>query len=199
MHSNKNAPCKLPALTLAGAVSLLLACQQGETAGHKAAEQSAWPVAAQEEEVCTPDTVQCAEADTVACVDLSTSVRHCGTCGRRCFSDQACSEGACTGVGVIGPQELKAALQEKNFKLINVRLPPVGIIPGTDASIRHDDLERLVELIGPDREQPVVLYCGTSTRIKVALRLLRERGYRNVSVLENGVMSWRKAGYPVEL
>ncbi|MEA2952930.1 MAG: cytochrome c oxidase cbb3-type subunit [Alphaproteobacteria bacterium] len=47
----------------------------------------------------------------------------------------------------------------------------------------------------------VVLYCGCPEgRIEegYAYQLLRQMGYRNVSVLEGGFTEWRKLGYPVE-
>lgn len=143
------------------------------------------------------EEVPCGES-VEDCVDLSASTQHCGACGRRCFSNQECTDGECTGVGVLSAAELKEALNDKDFKLINVRVPPVGLIPGTDASIPHDRLDLLKDAIGEDRDKRAVLYCGTSTRIRVALQLLREEGYRSISVLEDGFRGWERAGYPVE-
>lgn len=147
--------------------------------------------------ICSPELVLCGETED-DCVDVNTSIQHCGECGRRCFSNQKCTEGSCSGVGVITAAQLKEAMENKDFLLINVRVPPVGIIPGTDASIPHNQLDRMVAAIGEDRDKRVVLYCGTSTRIKIALQLLRERGYKNISVLENGVSGWRQAGFPTQ-
>jgi rhodanese-related sulfurtransferase len=47
----------------------------------------------------------------------------------------------------------------------------------------------------------VVLYCGCPDgRIEegYSYQLLRQMGYRNVSVLEGGITEWRRLGYPVE-
>jgi len=147
--------------------------------------------------ICKPQEVLCGET-AEDCVDVTTSIKNCGKCGRRCFSNQQCTEGHCTGVGVITATELKKALADKDFLLINVRVPPIGIIPGTDKSIPNNELDALVEAIGKDLNKRVILYCGTSTRIKVALRLLREKGYKNISVLENGVRGWMAAGFPTK-
>lgn len=147
--------------------------------------------------ICKPQEVLCGET-VEDCVDVTTSIQNCGKCGRRCFNNQQCTEGHCTGVGVITPPQLKKAMKNKDFLLINVRVPPIAIIPGTDKSIPHNKLESLVEAIGKDLNKRVILYCGTSTRIKVALRLLREKGYKNISVLENGVRGWMAAGFSTE-
>ncbi len=147
-------------------------------------------------EVCGIMETDCGEGDDDEdCVDLNASTRHCGACGRRCFSHQECTDGECRGVGVLSPDELSRALEDQDFLLINVRAPAQALIPGTDASVPHNRLDLMKEVIGEDRERRVVLYCGTSTRIRVALRLLRDEGYENVSVLENGVAGWERAGY----
>ena len=47
----------------------------------------------------------------------------------------------------------------------------------------------------------VVLYCGCppgAVEEGYAYQLLRDLGYRNVSVLEGGFSEWRKRGYPTE-
>ena len=148
--------------------------------------------------VCSVHEVVCMESGgEESCVDLNSSTQHCGSCGRRCFSNQQCAEGTCNGVGIVTAQELEQALKAKDFVLINVRVPDFGLIPGTDASIPHDRIDLLKEAIGEDRDQRAVLYCGTATRIRVALQLLREEGYRNISVLEDGIAGWERAGLPV--
>lgn len=197
-------------LVLLASAALLLACNREAesnplgTAAESAADQ-AFASAPEADDgadldesmgVCSAHEVVCGESvQEAGCVDLATSTQHCGACGRRCFSDQECTEGACTGVGVITSDELARALEEKDFLLINVRVPAHDLIPGTDASVPHDRLDLMKEVLGEDRDRRAVLYCGTSTRIRIALRLLREEGYTNISVLDNGITGWTRAGF----
>lgn len=144
---------------------------------------------------CDENTVRC----NGSCVNISVSPANCGKCGRRCFNRQSCVEGNCRGLGVVTATELQERLGgEKDFLLVNVRVPADGIIPGTDASIPHDNIEKLKEFIGDDLDRPVVLYCGTTGRVQVSLRSLFEHGYRSVTYLDGGAMGWQTQGLPLE-
>jgi rhodanese-related sulfurtransferase len=45
----------------------------------------------------------------------------------------------------------------------------------------------------------VILYCDClPEEIQAAYQLLRDQGYRNISVMEEGFPGWIKRGYPVE-
>jgi rhodanese-related sulfurtransferase len=58
-------------------------------------------------------------------------------------------------------------------------------------------LERDVETLIPDRETPIVLYCGGGFRSALAADNLRKMGYRNVVSMDGGIRAWREAGYPI--
>ena len=138
-----------------------------------------------------------AESDVDAVADGDGPPEPCSGCAC-CFSGQQCVEERCTGVGALSPEELLRALRAKDFLLINVRVPPVGIIPGTDSSISNEEPDRLAEAIGPDRHERVVLYCRTNPRSLDAVDQLTSRGYVNVSYLRGGVEAWLEAGYELE-
>jgi rhodanese-related sulfurtransferase len=59
-------------------------------------------------------------------------------------------------------------------------------------------LERDVETLIPDKDAPIVLYCGGGFRSALAADNLRKMGYRNVVSMDGGIRAWREAGYPVE-
>jgi rhodanese-related sulfurtransferase len=59
-------------------------------------------------------------------------------------------------------------------------------------------LERDVENLIPDKQAPIVLYCGGGFRSALAADNLQKMGYRNVISMEGGIRAWRAAGYPVE-
>jgi rhodanese-related sulfurtransferase len=59
-------------------------------------------------------------------------------------------------------------------------------------------LERDVETLIPDKDAPVVLYCGGGFRSALAADNLQKMGYSNVISMDGGMRAWREAGYPVE-
>ena len=59
-------------------------------------------------------------------------------------------------------------------------------------------LERDIETLIPDKNAPIVLYCGGGFRSALAAESLQRMGYRNVISMDGGIKAWRAAGYPVE-
>ena len=164
-----------------------------ERQGDPEVEEGGLSASASSSNGCEDRAVLCGET----CVDLTESNENCGKCGRRCFRRQDCDEGFCRGLGVVSVAELQQHLNDKDFLLINVRVPASGVIPGTDASIAHDRLEELKAAIGDDLDRRIVLYCGTTGRVQTPLRTLVESGYRSVTYLDGGIMAWQMAGLPI--
>jgi rhodanese-related sulfurtransferase len=70
------------------------------------------------------------------------------------------------------------------------RLPGARSLPLPDLPRRHAEIPRAGR---------VVLYCACGeSEIQGAYQFLRDQGYRNVSVMEEGFPGWTKRGYPVE-
>jgi rhodanese-related sulfurtransferase len=59
-------------------------------------------------------------------------------------------------------------------------------------------LERDIETVIPDKQAPIVLYCGGGFRSALAADSLQQMGYTNVRSMDGGVRAWREAGYPME-
>ena len=59
-------------------------------------------------------------------------------------------------------------------------------------------LERDIETAIPDKDAPVILYCGGGFRSALAADSLQQMGYRNVISMDGGIRGWREAGYPLE-
>ena len=47
------------------------------------------------------------------------------------------------------------------------------------------------------RDAPLVVYCGHGPRARMAMTVLRRRGYRHAAELEGHMAGWRAAGLPV--
>jgi rhodanese-related sulfurtransferase len=72
------------------------------------------------------------------------------------------------------------------------RLPGAMSLPLKQLPSQHDKVPR---------SGRVVLYCSCpegNIEEGYSYQLLRDQGYRNVSVLEGGISEWRRLGYPIE-
>jgi rhodanese-related sulfurtransferase len=59
-------------------------------------------------------------------------------------------------------------------------------------------IERDIEAVIPDKEAPIVLYCGGGFRSVLAADALQQMGYHRVISMTGGIRAWREAGYPLE-
>jgi rhodanese-related sulfurtransferase len=59
-------------------------------------------------------------------------------------------------------------------------------------------LERDVEALIPEKDAPIVLYCGGGYRSALSADNLQRMGYTNVVSMDGGIRAWREAGYPIE-
>lgn len=59
-------------------------------------------------------------------------------------------------------------------------------------------IERDIETVIPNKQEPIVLYCGGGYRSVLAADSIRQMGYTNVISMDGGIKAWREAGYPIE-
>ncbi|MBS0497622.1 MAG: sulfurtransferase [Proteobacteria bacterium] len=59
-------------------------------------------------------------------------------------------------------------------------------------------IERDIETVIPDKQAPIVLYCGGGYRSVLVADALQQMGYTNVISLEGGIRALRDAGFPLE-
>ena len=59
-------------------------------------------------------------------------------------------------------------------------------------------IERDIERTIPDRNAPIVLYCGGGFRSALAADNLQKMGYTNVISMDGGWRGWAEAGLPIE-
>jgi rhodanese-related sulfurtransferase len=73
-------------------------------------------------------------------------------------------------------------------------------VPGSEnAPVNEDGFEERMETLVPDRAQPVVVYCASTTcdASPTAAKKLEELGYEHVYDFEAGMEGWKEAGMPV--
>ncbi len=59
-------------------------------------------------------------------------------------------------------------------------------------------IERDIETLAPDKNRPIVLYCGGGFRSALAADALQKMGYTRVASLAGGWRDYQAAGLPVE-
>jgi rhodanese-related sulfurtransferase len=70
-----------------------------------------------------------------------------------------------------------------------------GHIPGA-VHLGKGVIERDIEKAIPDKETPLVLYCGGGFRSALAADNLQKMGYRNVISMDGGWRGWTESGFP---
>ncbi|MFP5409700.1 MAG: rhodanese-like domain-containing protein [Gammaproteobacteria bacterium] len=59
-------------------------------------------------------------------------------------------------------------------------------------------LEFQIETAVPDKNTPIVVYCGANQRSPLAADTLMKLGYRNVKNYRDGFFNWKRAGLPLQ-
>jgi len=100
------------------------------------------------------------------------------------------------GFAELSVATLKALLDrgEKDFLLVNVHVPYVGEIPGTDLVIPYDRIPAYLDRLPEERATPLVVYCRSGAMSRAAVRTLVELGYTRVYDVIGGMNAWREAG-----
>lgn len=87
----------------------------------------------------------------------------------------------------------------ENYTLIDVRTwmeYKKGRIPGAILAETNNVLFSITDTMDLDR--PLFLYCATNFRSKSSGKLLAEKGFKNIYILEPGFYGWRAAGKEID-
>jgi rhodanese-related sulfurtransferase len=114
------------------------------------------------------------------------------------------------GYKVVGTEELKKWMDEgKKMTIISAltvtddqtlgKIPGAvnGVIPKTEKELTPADKDNLLKVAGPDKEKPIVIYCGfiACRRSHIGAKILVENGYQNVYRYGGGTTAWQEAGF----
>lgn len=93
--------------------------------------------------------------------------------------------------------DVKRRLAEgEHFLLIDVREDhewQAGHIPGA-VHLGKGIIERDIEVLAPEHDRAIVLYCGGGYRSALAADNLQKMGYRNVLSMDGGFRGWTESG-----
>jgi hydroxyacylglutathione hydrolase len=98
----------------------------------------------------------------------------------------------------ISPHQLAARLEESGIRIIDVRTPAEW----NASRIKWAEHLPLSDILAdqlPDaqKDEELVLQCGSGYRSNIAASILRQAGYSRVKSLAGGVFAWSNAGFPL--
>jgi rhodanese-related sulfurtransferase len=115
---------------------------------------------------------------------------------------------ALLSAGSLGAAEVTHSPPRAVKERLSKKAPPIVLDVRTPAEyaqghlanavlIPADQVDAKVESILKDRGAEVVVYCAVGGRSKAASRILKDKGYSNVTNMVGGIVAWEKAGLPV--
>lgn len=105
-----------------------------------------------------------------------------------------------TAVSINTASHMLEKVRSKEWLLIDVRSPAEyaeGHIPGA-INIPHDEIDHYLARLEQHQGKPIIIYCRSGRRAKLAMETLKKRAYHDVSHLEGDMMGWHGAGLPVD-
>ena len=94
----------------------------------------------------------------------------------------------------ISTKDLASMLENKDFTLVNVHVPYIGDIEGTDVFIPFNEIADSLDKLPEDKTSKIVLYCQSGGMSAVAADSLSQLGYSNVYDVKGGMIQWQKDG-----
>jgi rhodanese-related sulfurtransferase len=107
-----------------------------------------------------------------------------------------------TRIRECGIAEVRARLEAgERFAFVDVREDGEFAVDHARGArhIGRGVLERDIETLIPEKEAPIVLYCGGGFRSALAAESLQKMGYTQVVSMDGGMRAWREANYPVDV
>ena len=102
----------------------------------------------------------------------------------------------------LSPAEAREVIGKRTgdprFVLLDVRTPKEFSEERIEGAVMVDYLSPSFrgDLAKLDRSKSYLVYCRTGHRTEGAAKVMRELGFRNVSVLAGGITKWKEGGFP---
>lgn len=112
------------------------------------------------------------------------------------------AQGAAGEYSNLSPAEARETIGKRSgdpgFVLLDVRTPKEFDAERIEGAVMVDYLSPSFrdEMAKLDRGKSYLVYCRTGHRTNGALKVMRDLGFPNVSVLVGGITKWKEAGFP---
>lgn len=106
----------------------------------------------------------------------------------------------------ISVNDAKALLQDQPGTLVlDVRTPgeyfgETGHLEGAqniDFRAIPAALKAGAPILDLPKSSPILIYCHTDVRASISARTLKDKGFENITVIDDGIVAWQKAKFPV--
>lgn len=87
-----------------------------------------------------------------------------------------------------------SAVSSQDYFVVDVHAPDEGSIPGTNARIPFDQLDRRAAELPRERSTPIAVYCMTGRMSEIAVRTLSVLGFTEIVELGGGMKAWKAEG-----
>lgn len=87
-----------------------------------------------------------------------------------------------------------------DWLLIDVRSPEEyadGHIPGA-INMPHENIDGYLSELEQHKNKPIIIYCRSGRRAKLAMKVLQEHDFTEVMHLEGDILGWNEAGLALE-
>ena len=87
-------------------------------------------------------------------------------------------------------------IQDSDYTLIDVRTQDEFDLGHIDGAINLDFYSETFQndILSLPKDETIVLYCRTNNRSSKTANILKENGFKEISVLEGGITEWVKNG-----
>ena len=87
-------------------------------------------------------------------------------------------------------------IQDSDYTLIDVRTQDEFDLGHIDGAINLDFYSETFQndILSLPKDETIVLYCRTNNRSSKTANILKENGFKEISVLEGGITDWVKNG-----
>ena len=87
-------------------------------------------------------------------------------------------------------------IQDSDYTLIDVRTQDEFDLGHIDSAINLDFYSETFQndILSLPKNETIVLYCRTNKRSRKTANILKENGFREISVLDGGITEWVKNG-----
>jgi len=91
-------------------------------------------------------------------------------------------------------------VKNNDWMLIDVRSPEEfaeGHIPGA-VNMPYDAIDDFINELEGNKDKPIIVYCRSGRRAKLAMKVLEALEFSEVMHLEGDMLGWSAAGLPVD-